>query len=75
GGANAVAVTPDGQRAVSASDDRTVRVWDLGTGRSVATFVGERAFYCCATTFAGQVIAGDMGGTVHFLVLEAGPEP
>ena len=25
----AVAVTPDGQRAVSASEDKTLKVWDL----------------------------------------------
>jgi WD40 repeat protein len=30
------AVTPDGQRTVSASRDRTLRVWDLGTGVSCA---------------------------------------
>jgi hypothetical protein len=27
---NSVAVTPDGKRAVSASDDKTLKVWDLG---------------------------------------------
>ena len=31
-----VAVTPDGKRAVSASDDETLKVWDLDTGRSAA---------------------------------------
>ena len=38
---NAVAVTPDGQRAVSASDDRTVKVWDLQTGRVLHTLQGH----------------------------------
>jgi WD40 repeat protein len=27
-----VAVTPDGERAISASSDQTLRVWDLGLG-------------------------------------------
>jgi WD40 repeat protein len=34
----AVAVTPDGRRAVSTSNDRTVRVWDLETGQTIRTF-------------------------------------
>ena len=29
---NAVAVTPDGRQAISASDDRTLKVWDLASG-------------------------------------------
>ena len=32
-----VAVTPDGRRAVSASDDCTLRVWDLDSGACLAT--------------------------------------
>jgi WD40 repeat protein len=32
-----VAVTPDGQRAVSASLDKTLKVWDLATGRVLRT--------------------------------------
>jgi WD40 repeat protein len=33
-----VAVLPDGKRAVSGSLDKTVKVWDLESGRCLATF-------------------------------------
>ena len=36
-----VAVTPDGKRAVSASKDHTLKVWDLGTGRALRTLEGH----------------------------------
>jgi WD40 repeat protein len=36
-----VAVTPDGQHAVSASDDRTLKVWDLDTGHELRTLKGH----------------------------------
>ena len=32
-----MAVTPDGQRAVSASEDKTLKVWDLDSGRELRT--------------------------------------
>ena len=32
-GVNGVAVTADGRFAVSASKDKTLKVWDLGKGR------------------------------------------
>ena len=36
-----VAVTPDGRRAVSASDDKTLKVWELGSGRELRTLAGH----------------------------------
>jgi WD40 repeat protein len=35
------AMTPDGRRAVSASADLTLRVWDLATGATLRTLVGH----------------------------------
>lgn len=37
----AVAVLAKGQRAVSASDDKTLRLWDLETGQCLRTFAGH----------------------------------
>src|SRR6476469_9850301 len=38
---NAVAITRDGRCAVSASDDCTLRIWDVGTGASLHTLKGH----------------------------------
>jgi WD40 repeat protein len=38
---NAVAVTADGRRAVSASADQTLRLWDLANGQTIRTFEGH----------------------------------
>ena len=37
----AVAVTPDGKRAVSASADQTLKLWDLGSGAELRTLQGH----------------------------------
>ena len=38
-----VTFTPDGRQLVSASEDKTIRVWDLATGETVRTIRGESA--------------------------------
>ena len=40
---NGIAFTPDGRQLVSASDDKTIRVWDLASGKTVRTIRGESA--------------------------------
>ena len=37
----AVSVTPDGLKAVSASDDKTLKLWDLATGQELLTLTGH----------------------------------
>jgi WD40 repeat protein len=43
GPVRAVAVSPDGRHAVSASEDHTLKVWDLETGRELRTLTGHSA--------------------------------
>ncbi|MCK5217632.1 MAG: hypothetical protein KAJ93_07575, partial [Methanosarcinales archaeon] len=67
----AVAVTPDGRFAVSASNDRTLKVWDLKTGKAVAGFSGDGPLLTCAISPDGDtIITGDRLGRVHFLQLK-----
>ena len=71
GGVSAVAVTPDGSRAVSASYDSTLKVWDLETGEILSTFSGDSPIYACAVSPNGKtIVAGEDLGRVHFLRLE-----
>jgi WD40 repeat protein len=70
-----VAVTPDGQRAVSASADNTVKLWDLESGCVLAAFTCDAAARCCTLSDGGElIVAGDAGGHLHFLRLEE-PKP
>jgi WD40 repeat protein len=63
-------VSPDGRRAVSASSDRTLKVWDLETGKPLATFSCDYPASCCTFAGARMVVAGDSSGRLHFLSLE-----
>ena len=71
GAVRAVTVTPEGGQVLSASDDRTLKVWDLDSGSCLATFTADAPLKACAVAKDGvSVVAGDASGTVHFLTLE-----
>ncbi|MBX9255101.1 hypothetical protein H1Q63_14325 [Desmonostoc muscorum CCALA 125] len=62
---------PNGQQVISASYDKTLKVWNLQTREVIATFSGEYPIYCCAVAPDGMtIVAGDASGRVHFLRLE-----
>ena len=66
---NAVAVTPDGRQAVSASQDQTLKVWDLVGGEIRATLVADHPVSSVAAVSDRLFVAGDADGTVHVLEL------
>ena len=54
-----------------ASDDQTVKVWDLESGEVIASFNGDGALFCCAVAPGGTtIVAGGVSGHVHILRLE-----
>ena len=64
-------MTPDGNRAVSASDDKTLKVWDLDSGAVVVIFAADGSVLTCTVAPDGvTIVAGDALGRVHFLRLE-----
>jgi WD40 repeat protein len=71
---NDCAFALDNNLIVSASDDRTLKVWEASSEKCVATFYDYGALNCCS--FEGDtIIAGGEGGVVYLLrlVREAPP--
>jgi WD40 repeat protein len=64
-----VAITPDGKQFVTASNDKTVRVWDIETGKTVRMIRGEAGpgnwgtIYAMALSPDGRWLA--IGGLLH----------
>jgi WD40 repeat protein len=73
-GVTAVAVTPDRQRAVSGSSDRTLKVWDLRSGGVIRTLEGHTAgVWAIALALDGQrAVSGSSDQTVKVWDLERG---
>ena len=73
---NAVAVIRDGRTAISASADRTLKVWELETGREVRTLAGHKdSVHAVAVTRDGRyAISASTDRTLKVWELETGRE-
>ncbi len=63
-----VAVSPDGQRIVSGSDDNTVRIWDAATGKPIGQpLQGHKAsvFSVAVSPDAQRIVSGSADNTVR----------
>ena len=40
-----VAISPDGKYVVSGSEDKSIKVWDLSSGREIHTLTGKTCYY------------------------------
>jgi WD40 repeat protein len=71
---SAVAVTPDGRRAISASEDQTLQLWDLETGQTLRTLQGHTsAVGAVAVTPDGRrAISASEDQTLRLWDLETG---
>jgi hypothetical protein len=69
-----VSVTPDGRRAVSGSDDKTLRVWDLESGQCLRTLTGHTAGVTSVsvTPDGRRAVSGSRDKTLRVWDLESG---
>jgi WD40 repeat protein len=69
-----VAITPDGRRAVSASGDHTLRVWDLESSQSVHTLQGHTAWVTGVAVAPNgrRAVSGSYDNTLHVWDLQSG---
>ena len=75
-GVTGVAMTPDGKRAVSASADKTLKVWDLETGVALLTVEGHsgRVNGVAVTPDGKGLVSASTDRTLRVWDLETGVE-
>ncbi|MDJ0508613.1 MAG: hypothetical protein QNJ64_05065, partial [Crocosphaera sp.] len=73
---NAVCVTPDGLKVVSASDDKTLKLWDLLTGKELLTLTGHNDSVngVCVTPDGLKVVSASADETLKLWDLLTGEQ-
>ena len=76
GPVRSVAVTPDGSRIVTGSEDNTARIWDAASGRELAQLTGhEGGVRSVAVTPDGsRIVTGSEDSTVRIWDAASGRE-
>ena len=60
-----VTISPDGKRLASASEDQTIKIWDMSAGEEISTLHEEQTAFCLAFSPDGQRLAsGSEDGTI-----------
>jgi hypothetical protein len=74
--ANSAAFSPDGSRALFASADKSVRLWNVESGRDIRRFVGHTAsVWCVAISPDGKrALSGSADRTVRLWDIDSGRE-
>jgi WD40 repeat protein len=71
----AVALTADGKQAISASKDRTLKLWDLATGKQLRTLKGHsNSVKAIAVTFDGKQVISASYKTLKLWDLATGKQ-
>ena len=63
-----MAFGPDRKKLASGSGDKTIKLWEVGTGECLASFYCDAFVACCAVL--GDLIAAGAGMRIHVLKIE-----
>ena len=76
GPVSTVAFSPDGKYVVTGSDDLTVKLWDVASGREIRTFRGHAAKITAVgvSSDGGMVVSGDEKGVIKLWYTVTGQE-